>query len=97
MAKKKRSFRSKSWKFPILPIIGVATSFNDRQSILQSAIIHIPTGDVVDLGADIAVQTIGFDPRDKGWRIPTLTVSLVVEKLLNKALKGVFRGLPLRW
>lgn len=96
-SKSKKKSRMSGWKIPILPVIGVVTSFNDRLSIAQSALTHLPHGNITDFGADLAVQVLGIDPRDKGFRIPTLTVSLVAEKTLNKVLKGVFKGLPLKW
>lgn len=98
--KARRHIKSKPSLYSTLGLIGgTIASLNDRNSIAQSAITHLPNRNFTDFGADLIVQTIGYDPRDQRWRIPTVPVMLIATAMLkkgvNKIAKGSMKGLPI--
>ena len=106
-----RRFRRRTPKrFSILTGVGIAagtmTSLNDRYSIYQSVTEKIPAimaGNKqagADLAADLMTQTIGYDPRDKVFKLPTFTALMlggaIASKLFGKFVKpGTFDSIPM--
>lgn len=106
MTKKNKKKKPKR-KFSILCGLGLAagvtTSFSrDRTPIAHTIYNGItnPAWGLDNTGADIMLQTLGYDPRGEGsWHIPTFTVALIGSALASRILgklgvNRVFEGLP---
>lgn len=74
-------------------VAGVTTTLNDRWSILQSTQNLMATGfspqGFNNWTGDMTTQLIGYDFRDKKWRLPTFTTMVVATALASK-LVGKF-------